>query len=115
MRTCDVTIKGKDVRVARVGMAESFWTQFRGLMLRRSLPDDEGLFFDGCNSIHMFFMLIAIDVVYLDADDRVVRIVAGLRPWRLSWCRGARAVLELAAGRAAEVRLEVGDRLLFAG
>ncbi len=113
MRTCDVTIEGKDVRVACAGMAESFWAQFRGLMLRRSLPVDEGLFFDGCSSIHMFFMLMAIDVVYLDGDDRVLRIVAGLRPWRLSWCRGAAAVLELAAGRAGEVGLEVGDRLVF--
>jgi uncharacterized protein len=114
MRTCSVTIEGRCVCVAeRVGMAESFWPRFRGLMLRRSVPLDEGVFFDACSSIHMFFMLTAIDVVYLDADDKVVRVVAGLRPWRLSWCRGAAAVLELAPGRAAEAGVETGDRLVF--
>ena len=52
--------------------AETFWTRFRGLMLRASLPPDEGMVFRGAGSIHMFFMRFAIDAVFCDRELRVV-------------------------------------------
>ncbi len=61
----------------------------------------------------MWFMRFAIDAVFLDADDRVLRIAANLRPWRLAACRGARAVIELAAGECARVDLREGDTLVL--
>jgi len=97
----------------RVAVAEIGWQRVRGLMFRKELPEDEGLLIPGCSSIHMFFMRFPIDVVYLDDEDCVVRIVNGIRPWRLSACRGARSVLEMAAGRARQAQLQAGDRLRF--
>lgn len=61
----------------------------------------------------MWFMRFAIDAVFLDADDRVLRIAADLRPWRVAGCRGAKAVVELAAGECARLGLREGEQLLL--
>ena len=60
-------------------------------------------------SVHTCGMRFAIDAVFLDADLRVVKVVRGLRPWRLASARRARVVLETEAGGAAAIA--VGDRL----
>lgn len=63
--------------------------------------------------IHMCFMKFPIDAVFLDADGRVLRVLANLKPWRFSpWVPGARGVLELPAGRADKL-LSEGDVLEF--
>lgn len=89
--------------------AETFWTRFRGLMGRASLPQNEGMVFRGASSIHMFFMRFPIDAVFCDRDLRVVKVVRGLKPWRMAAARGASVVIELAAGAA--VGVEPGDEL----
>jgi len=90
-------------------VAETFAARLRGLLGRRSLPAREGMLIRRESSVHTFFMRFAIDVVFLDADERVLRIDANVGPWRLKACRGARSVLELAAGASAG--LFVGDRI----
>lgn len=59
----------------------------------------------------MWFMRFPIDAVFLDRENRVVRVVEHLAPWRVAGCRGAKAVVELPAGEAARVGLAPGDRL----
>jgi uncharacterized protein len=86
------------------------WTRFRGLMLRRALEPDEGLYIRPTNSIHMFFMRFPIDAVFCDAELRVLKVARNLRPWRMAGARGGKIVFELAAGAAAGV--EPGDQLL---
>jgi uncharacterized membrane protein (UPF0127 family) len=50
--------------------------------------------------------------VFVDGDDRVVRVVERLRPWRMvAWVRGARDCLELPAGAAAASGTVAGDQL----
>ena len=51
-------------------------------------------------AIHTHFMHFPIDVVFLDSDQVVVAIERNLRPWRTASFRGAREVVELAAGEA---------------
>jgi len=75
------------------------------------LPEGGGLLLPRCSSIHMFFMRFSIDAVYLDEERRVRKIVNELRPWRLSWCPGADAVLEAPAGWANAVGVRTGDKL----
>ena len=84
-----------------------------GLLGRKALEDGEGLLLPRCSSIHMFFMLFPIDVVYLDAEKRVRKIVARLLPWRISWCWGADSAVEAPAGWACEAGLKEGDCLVF--
>lgn len=68
---------------------------------------------DRAGSVHMFFMRFPIDVVFLDRDRNVVRVVQGVRPWRFAGARKAVAALELPAGAAAEVGLAEGDVLVL--
>jgi uncharacterized membrane protein (UPF0127 family) len=96
---------------ARCDVAETFWTKFRGLLGRRSLPREEGMLFRPAGSIHMFFMRFAIDAVFCDADLRVLKVVRGLKPWRTAGARGAKVVIELAEGAADGVA--EGDRLVL--
>ena len=95
----------------RCAVASTYWRRFVGLMGRSSLDADEGLLFPGTGSIHMFFMRFPIDAVFCDRDLRVVKVVPGLRPWRTAAARGAKTVIELSAGAAADVA--VGDVLVI--
>ncbi len=99
--------------VERLRGAFTFGTRLRGLMFRKELPDGEGLWLPDCSSVHTFFMRFPIDVVYLDAENRVLKIVEGMKPWRLSWCLRAGGVVEAAAGAARACGLARGDRLEF--
>ena len=85
--------------------------RMKGLLGRSELPPGEGILLEPASSIHMWFMRFPIDAVFLDRELRVVRVVADLRPWRIARARGARSVLELAAGEAARRGVSEGDTL----
>ncbi len=91
----------------RMRFARSSLSRVRGLLGRRSLPAGEGLAFRE-KSIHMFFMRMSLDIVFCDADMQILRIVPGLRPWRMTGCRLARYVLEIGPGEAARLGLHEG-------
>jgi uncharacterized protein len=98
---------------ARCFVADSARTRSKGLLGRASLDEDEGILLRPAGSIHMFFMRFPIDAVFLDRELNVLRVAADLKPWRTASKRGAKAVLELPAGRCAQVSLAEGDRLVL--
>lgn len=104
-------LAGADGTRVRVVVANSAWTRMVGLLAHRTLPADEGLWLSPAWSIHTWFMRFPIDVVFVDRDDRVLRIVEAMGPWRLASQRRAHAVIELAAGRARTLGLGEGRRL----
>ncbi len=89
-------------------------SRMRGLLGRRDLPRGEGLLLRPAASVHTLFMRFPIDVVFLDRELRVLKVVPELSPWRVASGRGARAVLELAAGECERRGLRPGDRLVTA-
>ena len=95
--------------------AVTFWSRFRGLMLRKSLPQGHGLLIRPGTSIHMMFMRFPIDAVFCDNDHRVTGVAHGLRPWiGLAFGgKGAKYVIELPSGAAAEVA--VGHQMELVG
>ena len=58
-------------------LAATYWERMRGLM-GQQLSESEGLMIKPCNSIHSSFMRIAIDVLFLDVDMRVMRKIETL-------------------------------------
>jgi len=86
--------------------------RMRGLLGRSSLPDGEGILLTPAGSVHTFFMRFPIDVVFLDKEHRVVGIDAEVPPWRTAGRRGAKVVVELAAGECERRGLRPGDRLI---
>ena len=87
-----VSLYGFKARVAR-----TFAERAKGLIGTKDLAADEGMLIEKCNAIHTFFMSFPIDAVFLDASDRVVKVVRGIKPWRpLAWGGWrAKKVLEL--------------------
>ena len=103
--------RGREL-AARVLKAEDAASRSRGLLGRSSLEASEGLWIVPCPMIHTFFMKFAIDALFLDRGNKVVRVVSDLKPWRLSpWVFSAHSVLELASGAARGTA--AGDQLDF--
>jgi hypothetical protein len=101
------TTVGERIRVATSSVDRSV-----GLLRTPKVEPGEGLWIERSPSIHMFFMRYAIDAVFTDADGRVTKVVANLKPWRVVWwARGARDCLELAEGVAANTHIHEGDLL----
>ena len=105
--------RGDVVLLSQLEMADSFWRRAVGLLGRSPLPDGVGLWIRPCGSVHTFGMRFALDLIFLDRADRVVRVARNVRPWRVVW-GGADAVsvLELRAGQRSSLSVEVGDQLL---
>jgi len=95
----------------RCAIADRPHTRLRGLLGRTGLETGEGVLLRPTPSVHTCFMRFPIDVVFLDAGLRVLSIRPALRPWRFAGRRGARSVLELAAGEAARRGIRPGTSL----
>lgn len=67
-----------------------------------------GLLIPRCRSIHTFGMRFALDLVFLDRDDRPCSVRRGVPPRRLAWDRRASAVLELPANSRLCIGLVLG-------
>lgn len=96
----------------------SFGCKLRGLMFRKTLPDDEGLLFVEKSSsrvdtaIHMLFMSFPIAAIWLDDDFRVVDKTHAA-PWRLVYAPKQPARYTLEANPYLLDRVTVGDELAF--
>lgn len=110
--------KSNTVVLPRAKWCKSFWCHFKGLMLRASLPEDEGLLFvynrtsvmDA--SIHMLFVFFPIAAVWLD-DNGIVVDAKLAKPWRLYYAPAKPARYLIEASPAVLDRVTVGDRLAF--
>jgi uncharacterized protein len=94
-----------------------------GVMFRPSLPEDHGLLFVFDQpDFHGFWMKncrFPIDMVWLDADRRVVHVAESVPPCTKDPCpvyspmRRASFVLEVSAGQARREKAAIGSRLEF--
>ena len=106
------------VEVARDDAARA-----RGLMFRDSLPTDHGMLFVFERPEPQAFWMrntrIPLDILYFDAQRRLVSIAAGVPPCTTPQCPSypsegpAQYTLELNAGMARKLGTERGDELLL--
>ena len=108
-----VVVRGDGGRIVceRCEVADTVLGRARGLLGRSELASGAGLLIKPSFSIHTFFMRFPIDAVFLDRSGSVVDVVRTLKPWRAATRLRARAVLELPAGEADRVTLQIGERL----
>jgi uncharacterized membrane protein (UPF0127 family)/CheY-like chemotaxis protein len=111
-----LTLRREDGRIVceHVEVADRTFRRVRGLLGRKNLARGSGITLRPAWSIHTAFMRFPIDVVFLDQELVVLRIDPSLRAFRTASCRGAREVVELAAGECAQRGLAVGDRVAWA-
>jgi uncharacterized membrane protein (UPF0127 family) len=91
----------------RVAHALSRASRLKGLARLDAMPSGVALHLPRCRSVHTFTMRFPLDLVWLGADGRAVRVDRSVPPRRLKTCLRARAVVETPAGGA--------DRFLAAG
>jgi uncharacterized membrane protein (UPF0127 family) len=93
-----------------VTVAARFGARLRGLMGRPPLAPGAALLLRPCSGIHTFFVRGPIDVLFLDADHRVVAAVGPIAPFRCSRIYPrAEEALELAPGTIAATGTAAGD------
>ncbi|MCB9073288.1 MAG: DUF192 domain-containing protein [Bdellovibrionaceae bacterium] len=92
-------------------VAESFSKRLVGLIGTKQFKNS-ALWIPRCNWIHTFFMSIPIDVVYIDRQMTIRKIDHALPPWRLPFpVFSAASVIEMDAGMANKLNLQIGDKL----
>ncbi|HLC46860.1 MAG TPA: DUF192 domain-containing protein [Candidatus Nanoarchaeia archaeon] len=101
--------------VAKCRFCASVWSKALGLMFSRRKPG-LGLIFIFRRPIkaalHMLFVFYSLDVLFLDANRRIIEIKQDFRPFSFYTPEKAAVfVIELTAGKAARCR--IGDRLEF--
>ena len=98
----------------RVKVADSIFGRLVGLLGRRSLEPDSGVWIVPANAIHTIGMLFSFDLVLIDKNFKVVGLRELVRPFRVTWPEGkAESVLELPAHTIFRSRTQIGDQLLI--
>jgi uncharacterized membrane protein (UPF0127 family) len=103
----------------QIEIADSDQERAKGLMFRTELADDKGMLFDFQRekpvSFWMRNTLIPLDMIFAKSDGTIVRIHANAKPQDptpIPSGEPVRFVFEIAGGRAKELGLSAGDKLL---
>ncbi|MEH6790362.1 DUF192 domain-containing protein [Parasphingorhabdus sp.] len=103
-----------------VEVAASVAEQAQGLMFRTELAPDRGMIFpfpqDRMASFWMKNTVIPLDIIFIRRDGTIESIAANTIPYSLAPVRSnepVATVLEIAAGRAAELGLQAGDSVTW--
>lgn len=94
-----------------VHVCESRVERGRGLLMRRCPDQRTAYLLRNCSAVHTVGLSYAIDIVFCDATGRILRIVRGLRPFRVARHAGAALVWETAAGVVERWGWQIGDEI----
>src|SRR5215472_6803541 len=98
----------------RVKVADSIFGRLVGLLGKRSLKPDGGVWIVPANSIHTVGMLFSFDLVMVDKNFRVVSLKEMVRPFQIVLPKlRAESAIELPAHTIFRSRTEVGDQLII--
>jgi hypothetical protein len=98
----------------RVKVADSIFGRLVGLLGRKSLRPDSGVWIVPANAIHTVGMMFTFDLLMIDKNFRVVGLRELVRPFRVVWPNlKAESVIELPAHTIFKSRTEVGDELVI--
>lgn len=115
-----INLKDQRIISDKCIVAESFFSRLRGWIGKTRAESGEGILFPNCTSIHMWFMVMPIDVVFLrvvhagGSERKVVTSAhARVRPWKALPLNDGNAheTLELPVGSIARLGIAPGDEL----
>jgi uncharacterized membrane protein (UPF0127 family) len=111
-------ISGDDRHVFSVELANTPESRARGLMYRRSMPDDHGMLFDfgrvDMVSMWMRNTYIPLDMLFVRADGSIARIARDTEPLSerpISSGEPVLSVFEINAGISDRLGIAAGDRI----
>ncbi|MCP4481937.1 MAG: DUF192 domain-containing protein [bacterium] len=111
-------MKIKKIKYNNLIIANTFLKRAIGLLLYKTLDENQGMLFYNTTQIHTFFMRFSIDVIFCNKAGQVFAIYKNLRPFRVtkSYSRSYQGlVLEFKAGYVDINNLEIGDYLSING
>lgn len=116
-----LSAEGNDtISVIDMEIADNDQRRARGLMYRKSMPENAGmLFIHDKPDIQSFWMkntYIPLDMVFVDAEKTIVTIRANaqpLREWSYTSTKPALYVVEVNGGYCAKNNIAVGDKIEF--
>lgn len=98
----------------RVAYADTLVRRLKGPLGKLRWKPDDGVWLSPSRGIHTIGMLFSIDLVYLDADNRVIHLVENLGPFRISPIRiKCASILELESRAIYSSNTRVGDELII--
>ena len=98
----------------RVKVADSVLGRLVGLLGRRSLQPDSGVWIVPANAVHTIGMLFTFDLILIDKNFKVVGLRELVRPFKITKPNfRAESVLELPAHTIFRSRTQIGDHLLI--
>ena len=99
--------------VKHLEIAMDPWSRMRGLLGRNIFDEGHGLLIEECWMIHTWFVKFPLDIVFIDRELRVRKTVAGLEPWKFTWCWASAHTLELPAGTLERISVDIEDVILI--
>ena len=115
----EVVFSGHDGAIVFVAIADTAYKQAVGLMDRKFLPADQGMFFvfdgDRPRNFWMKDTYIPLDQVYIPSDGTIVDINKEARPLdtAMYWSRPCRYVVEVNGGYCDRHGIHIGDHVRF--
>lgn len=108
--------KNNSLIADRCHVAVSFGERLMGLIGKSTLEEGEGLWIPKCNSIHMWFMRVSIDVIFIKPKEKtwiVSSFYSNVQPWKFFPLSDFNAAdtLELPQGTNQKWNIQVGDEL----
>src|SRR5262249_16610793 len=98
----------------RVKVADSVVGRLVGLLGRRSLQPDSGVWIVPANAVHTIGMLFTFDLILIDKNFKVVGLRELVLPFKITKPNfKAESVLELPAHTIFRSRTQIGDQLLI--
>ena len=98
----------------RVAPADTVLLRLKGLLGRIAFKPHDGIWLIPSRGIHTIGMLFAVDLIYLDAANKVMHLVENLGPFRISPIRiRCASILELQPRSIFASNTQIGDTLLI--
>ena len=105
-RSTELASSAKEVR--------GFFGRLAGLINKKKLAKDEGLIIYRCSAVHTMWMKYPIDIVFVDSQLRIRKLIRHLKPWSFSpLVMSACIAIELPVETINRSLTEMGDQLSF--
>src|SRR5437867_4212702 len=89
-------------------LADKPWNRMLGLLGRSGLASGRAIVLRPGPSIHTLFMRFALDIVFVDQQGVVLKVVRQLKPFQFAAAPGARDAIEMTAGHLV-INIAPGD------
>lgn len=113
-----ISSDGKSLATVKVEIADSPSERAKGLMYRKELPEDQGMWFIfGKEVNHPFWMentFLSLDIIFVDSNNKIVSIARKTTPLSRDKIHSSgpyKYVLEVNAGYADKYGLKTGDNI----